>query len=189
MPRQVAPRFYRGPTEAISQVIADVNNNNKKLTTLWARGAFRAWVPDDKKRLHYVDGDLILQYRKPQDLRLIATKVGIGTVIDLGSSDRYFWCIVKPEVDTIWFGDYTKPVNAHVEIPIRPDLILDVLGIGDIDQNLLAQPMPVMKFDNEQDVYTITWHRRLPDRLAAEKEIWYDRKTKLPVRVLLYDEN
>jgi hypothetical protein len=186
----VKPRQrYRGPTEAIQEVVAQVNANNRKLGTLWARGAFRAWVPDDRKRIHYVDGDLILQYRKPQGLRLLATKVGVGTIIDLGSNDRNFWCLVKPEIDTMWVGDYNRPLNTRQNMPIRPDLILEVLGIGEINENLLAQPMPVLKFDGERDVYAITWNVRLPDRLAAEKEVWYDRRTKRPVRVTLYDEN
>jgi hypothetical protein len=121
-------------------------------------------------------------------LRVLATKVGLGTVIDLGSNDRRYWCLVKPEVNTMWIGDYTQPVSARTDMPIRPDLILDVLGISDIDQNLLAAPLPVMKFNHEADAYMITWHRRLPDRLAAEKEIWYDRQTKLPTHVSLFDE-
>jgi hypothetical protein len=181
--------MYRGPTEPIQEVVAGINQNNRKLNTLWARGDFSGAIPDEKKRIHHVDGDLILQYRKPQDLRLVANKFGVGTIIDLGSNDRNYWCIVKPEVDTMWVGDYTKPVAAsRQDIPIRPDLILEVLGIGEINQNLLAQPMPVMKFDGERDVYAVTWNVRLPDRLAAEKEVWYDRRTKLPVRVMLYDE-
>jgi len=33
------------------------------------------------------------------------------------------------------------------------------------------------------------WNVRVPDRYVAQKEVWYDRKTKLPIKVLLFDPN
>jgi hypothetical protein len=33
------------------------------------------------------------------------------------------------------------------------------------------------------------WGSPLPDRWAAQKEVWYDRETKLPRLVVLFDEN
>ena len=33
------------------------------------------------------------------------------------------------------------------------------------------------------------WNAKLPDRWVATKEVWYDRRTKLPFRVFLFDVN
>jgi hypothetical protein len=35
----------------------------------------------------------------------------------------------------------------------------------------------------------IVWNAPLSDRWAVQKEVWYDRATKLPVKVLLFDAN
>ncbi|MGF1633864.1 MAG: hypothetical protein ACFCVE_08460 [Phycisphaerae bacterium] len=94
------------------------------------------------------------------------------------------------------------------EVPIRPDLIIEVLGIGLIGPDLLTEPVPVMRFNNDADAYMLTWQRRAgadeagadaagPDAAGADggdgparwvpvKEIWYDRQTKLPEVVLLF---
>ena len=51
--------------------------------------------------------------------------------------------------------------------------------------------MPTMRFVNESDAYVLTWIKRAEsdERFVAVKEVWYDRRTKRPRRVLLYDEN
>src|SRR5262249_24483323 len=77
-------------------------------------------------------------------------------------------------------------INAD-EIPIRPDLILEVLGVQSIPVDLLKQPVPVLRFNNDNDAYMIVWNAQLADRWIAQKEVWYDRTTKLPKAVLLYD--
>jgi hypothetical protein len=48
-----------------------------------------------------------------------------------------------------------------------------------IPTNFLQQPSPVMLFNNDYDAYMILWTVMLPDRWVAQREIWYDRKTKL----------
>jgi hypothetical protein len=64
-----------------------------------------------------------------------------------------------------------------------------VLGIGAIDTDFTHEPAPVMRFNNDADAYMIVWSARLPDRWVAQREVWYDRATKLPRIVLLFDEN
>jgi hypothetical protein len=90
----------------------------------------------------------------------------------------------------MWWGSYASLDRVHTkEIPIRPDLMLEVLGVNDIDTNFKQQPAPVMVFNNDADSYMIRWQVTAPDRWIAQKEVWYDRKTYLPTHVLLFDEN
>jgi hypothetical protein len=89
-----------------------------------------------------------------------------------------------------WWGHYRNVGKPCAEtIPIRPDLIGEVLGIGQINTDLLQSPAPVLRFNNDLDVYMFVWSAKLADRWVAEKEVWYDRKTLKPLKVLLFDTN
>jgi len=44
-----------------------------------------------------------------------------------------------------------------------------------------------MRFSNFADAYIFVWNRLEGDHWVAVKEIWYDRTTKLPEMVLLFD--
>src|SRR3954452_22124525 len=69
--------------------------------------------------------------------------------------------------------------------------MLEGLGVGTINTNFREVPAPVMRFNDDSDVYMFVWNAPLEDpfgqRWAAQKEVWYDRATKLPVKVLLFD--
>jgi hypothetical protein len=97
---------------------------------------------------------------------------------------------VPVEVDTMWWG-YNRNIGRSCSraIPIQPESILQVLGVGQFDANLNQPPVPVMRFDAMADAYVFVWSRPLADRWAATREVWYDRATKRPTRVLLYDPN
>ncbi len=188
---------YYGPTEPMSQVVQAINANNAAIHTLWTDHTFRAWIHDDNKREHYVDGDGILLFRKmagggPHELLLQGHAI-IGQIFEIGSTsgpDAQYWVAVIPEVATEWWGSYKnigKPCSR--EIPIHPDLITEVLGIADFDTNFLQPPIPAMRFNNDQDAYMFTWNVPMRDRWVVQKEVWYDRATKLPKSVQLFDDS
>jgi hypothetical protein len=74
-------------------------------------------------------------------------------------------------------------------IPIRPDLVLEVLGIRPINTDFNAQPVPTMRYDNAADAYVFIFNLKAPDRWLAEKEVFYDRATLRPRKVILYEAN
>jgi len=49
--------------------------------------------------------------------------------------------------------------------------------------------VPTMRYDNAADAYVFIFNLKAPDRWLAEKEVWYDRATCRPRRVILYDAN
>lgn len=183
---------YLGPTDTMRQVVADINANNERLPSLWARHEFEATVVDERGKSRFVNGDGYLLFRQPRELRLIGKKPGVGNIFEIGSNDERFWLTIRPpnEPSEIWWGNYANLGKPCVEeIPIRPDLILEVLGVSRIETDFTREPAPTMRFNNDQDAYMFVWNVRGPDRWIAQKEVWYDRETKLPRLVNLFDEN
>jgi hypothetical protein len=180
--------WYSGPTEPMREVVRQINQNNLQLPTLWASHGYVATVVDDKKKTHTFSGEGALLYQGPRQMRLIGNKLGVGTIFEVGSTQDRFWLKLVPEVETLWWGHYRHLGKPCADaIPLRPDLVGEVLGVAVIDTDFNALPVPVMRFDHERDVYVFTWNARLPDRWFAVKEVWYDRQTKRPLRVMLYD--
>ncbi len=181
---------YDGPTETMAQVVAAFNQNNQRLATLWAYHDFRATIVDDKDKTHFVSGNGALLYKAPRGFKLVGTRPVVGNIFEIGSTEEHYWLKLLPEVDTMWWGTYRNLGRPCArEIPLRPDLVLEVLGVATVNSNFKELPAPTMRFDNEADAYVLVWNSPLPDRWVAIKEIWYDRKTRLPQRVLLYDEH
>ncbi len=184
------PAPYTGPTDPMAKVVADINANNSKIPTLYAHHYYEADIVDEKHNNHHVSGDGVLLYMAPMSMRLRGNAV-IGNVVDIGSNPETFWLKLSPEAgDTMWWGSYANfgRINlGNTEIPIRPDMVLDVLGFKTIDKDLTGMPAPTMRFDPYADAYVFVWNDRLADRWAALREIWYDRATKLPKLVLIYD--
>src|SRR5690606_34064176 len=76
------------------------------------------------------------------------------------------------------------------EMPVRPDLVGEVLGIGEFADNLLEEPAPVMRFNPDAWAYMFVWSApsRQGDRRYAVKEVWYHVNDLRPIKVLLFDE-
>jgi len=183
-----APKGYFGETLPIDQVIAGINRNNDQLPSLWARHEFEATVVDPQShKSHFVNGFGTLLYRRPDSLRLVAKKE-LTDLFDTGCDGKNFWFRLVPEQDTFWWGTFANLGNSGEKaIPVRPDAILEVLGIRPINPDLTAEPVPVLRFNNDADAYMLVWQSRLGDHWVAQKEIWYDRATLHPMLVLLFD--
>jgi hypothetical protein len=180
---------YYGPTQTLSQVIGQVNANNAKITTLRAAHSFEATLVDDKGKSRSFSGDGYLLFTKPA--KLLLTAGGIIKYFEIGSNDDTYWFTAYPdEVSTQWYGRKDRLTDESArQIPIRPDLLLEVLGVSEINDDFLAPPVPVMRFNNDARAYMFTWNRPLTNRWVAEKEVWYDVDTKLPKLILLFDAN
>jgi hypothetical protein len=181
---------YDGPTASLAEVVSTVNANNNRIKTLWASGDFEAWIRDDKGQSQHIDGDLLLASRKPTDLRMYGQGAGMR-FFDVGSNSTQFWFYVPYEkIDTMWWGEYANIANLDSNaIPIRPDLLIEVLGVNDLAIDLLKQPIPAMRFDAMDDEYLVDFHTILSDRMIVQKEVAYDRKTLLPQHVTFFDPN
>jgi hypothetical protein len=184
------PKAYFGPTDRMAAVVAAVNANNAKLPTLWAEVAKARYdFVNDKGRRdsETLDGGVLLYQQSPRSVRLVGDAL-IGHVLELGSNQDVYWLSIKVGPDTAWWGHYEnlgKPCSES--LPIRPDLLFEVLGVSAFNPDLTAMPAPVMRFNPDADAYTFVWVLPCQDRYVATGEVWYDRKTKRPRVVVLYD--
>ncbi|HEY0008842.1 MAG TPA: hypothetical protein VGB55_08975 [Tepidisphaeraceae bacterium] len=179
---------YTGPTDPLDVVVANINARNARIDALWCAGGFSANLIDPQtKDITSGDGDLTMLYMPRRNLRLRG-KVLTETVFDIGSNEDRYWLIIPNRADTMWWG-YHRLLNQTGSnlLPVRPDLLTEVLAVGAIDTDLLKEPFPVMRFNNDQDAYMFTWQVQMPGRWAVQKEVWYDRKTLLPRLVLLFN--
>ncbi|MGD0461616.1 MAG: hypothetical protein ABSB74_03915 [Tepidisphaeraceae bacterium] len=178
---------YFGDTLTLGQLVERVNENNQKLPTLWARERFEAAIVDrPKNKTTHIDGYGNLLFTGPNQMKLTA-KNEVADLFEMGSDGARFWLYEKHD-QVFWWGKYSdlEKVN-EAEIPVRPDMVMEVLGIRPLDADLLRLPAPVMRFNSASDAYMIDWQIQTPDHWAALKEIWYDRQTLLPNRVMLFD--
>jgi len=182
------PKGYFGPTLSIDKLIEAVNRNNSQLPTLWAHHDFEATVVDAKAhKSRFVNGYGTLLYQDPASLRLVAKKE-VTDLFDMGSDGTHYWLRLVPDQDTFWWGSFSDLDNAATEqIPIRPDLIIEVLGVRPISTSLMQAPVPVLRFNHDADAYMLVWQVPRGGHWAAQKEIWYDRATLHPTLILLFD--
>jgi hypothetical protein len=178
---------YFGETLTLPELVARVNENNSKLPTLWAREKFEAEIVDRKKnKTNRIDGYGNLLFTEPNRMKLTA-KNEVADLFEMGSDGARFWLWEKHD-QIFWWGNYADldKVDA-AEIPVRPDMVMEVLGIRPLDVDLLKQPAPVLRFNNASDAYMVDWQIQTADHWAVLKEIWYDRQTFLPSKVMLFD--
>jgi hypothetical protein len=192
-PPPVIHPAYIGPTDSMDAVVADINHNNAGVPTLWTALSFTARFHDDKKQLQTESGDGALSYSRPISLRLTGNDAAAGPVFDLGSNEQEFWVKLRTSISSsnfFWGHQANIGKPCCQPLPIDPQLVIEVLGISLYNTNFLQQPVPVMRFDNDNDgSYILDFNVKGPDRWITEKEIWYTRQRKLPAKVLLYDDN
>jgi hypothetical protein len=188
-PRKVA---WTGPTHSMNDVVARINANNQRIQTLYMNHSFAAELvertKDGKPRTTKIDGDGVIMYQAPDNLYMNGRHPIGGKLFSLGCNPQEYWLAVDQEkVDAIWFGRMENIGKPCVkDIPLRPDLLMEVLGVFTIDPNFARYPAPVMKFNNDEDAYMFTWILPQADRFVAMKEVWYDRKTLRPRLVNLF---
>ena len=186
-------KFYDGPTQSLGDVVTRINANNDRLKTLYLTHDFAAQIVEKTKagktRKTDVDGRGVIMYQAPDNLYMNGRHPLAGKIFEIGCNPEAYWLGVPQEkVDTVWHGRMEhlgKPCAQP--IPIRPDLLMQVLGVSTIDPNLARFPAPVMRFNNDEDAYMLTWIAPDVDRFIAKREVWYDRKTMYPRLVNLFD--
>jgi hypothetical protein len=185
-PTTTRPTIYTGPTEALDVVLAKINANNSRITTVAGSGTFLALLGEEQKSLN---GQITLLHTKPDKLWLRLNKDLAGEVLIAGANDEKWWLSAFGDIDTTYYGTPTRAASADPRLPISPELIADVLAVATLNLDLLAQPVPTMRFNPDYDCYMLTWHVPITDRWVTLREVWYDRGSLQPKMVWLFDRN
>src|SRR4051812_26403091 len=145
------PEGCWGPTASMSELVARINANNKAIPTLYARQEIQADLYDkSRNKSFYVNssGDVFL--RKPRELLLRGRHDLAGKIFEIGSTQDVFWFTVYGNQDERYWGNYKNIAKPCMEeMPVRPDLIGEVLGIPEIATNFLEPPFPTMRFNHD----------------------------------------
>jgi hypothetical protein len=178
---------YYGPTLSLGELVGRINENNGKISSLWAREHFEGTIVDRaNNKSARIDGYGNLLYTGPNQMKLTA-KNELVTLFEMGSDGQRFW-LYEDHDQVFWWGEFSAIGNMDsAEIPVRPDMVMEILGVRPVDPSLLHEPAPTMRFSNFSDAYMVDWLEPAGDHWVVVKEIWYDRRTLLPQRVLLFD--
>ncbi|HSZ54788.1 MAG TPA: hypothetical protein VK797_03960 [Tepidisphaeraceae bacterium] len=169
-------------------VVNAINANNLRIPTLWASLNYSATIMDNGKAHSVTSDDGILLYSHPRDFRLIGKKEFVGTVFDMGANENEFWLEVVPGVNQLWWGRFKDlEKTGPAKLPVDPEAVGEVLSVNTVDSDFLHQPVPVMQYDGAADCYVFQFNYQAPDRWFAQKQMWYERATLRPRRVVLYD--
>lgn len=183
-------------TFSLQELIEQINSANARIQSLYLESeggaGFEATLRESRDQTaRFVNGDIVAIYLAPDKLRLKGKKAGAGDVFDLGSDGERFW-LHLPTEKQLYTGTFEGlDPEAARELPVRPDLVLEVLGIAPLDSDLLRTPAPMLRFNPDSDVYMLTYAETVegpPPRWVIVKEVWYDRQTLLPKLVVIFND-
>lgn len=180
-------------TLTLAELTEEVNRNNRAITSLWASGYFEASLREEREGpVTSVNGDLTLMYLADDRLLIRAKKPGID-VFELGSNGETFW-LALPTENLLYIGSFANlDPEATARLPVRPDLVLEVLGVTPLPSDLLAPPVPMLRYNPDNSAYMLTFAEPLDGgahpRWQVVKEAWYDRETLLPSNIILFDRD
>ena len=190
-----APYVRPEQTLSLAELIERINSANAQIRSLYLESeggaGFEANLRESRQQsARFVNGDIVAIYLAPDKLRLKGKKAGAGDVFDLGSNGERFW-LHLPTEKLLYTGSFDGlDPEAARQLPVRPDLVLEVLGIVPLESDLLKTPAPMLRVNPDSDVYMLTYAEPVdgpPPRWSIVKEVWYDRQTLLPKLVVLFD--
>lgn len=175
------------PEESLEVVVGRVNENNARVDFI-LRGVGKAdgkYLRADGK-LEPFHQDAKLLFRKPRDLYLELEHSLGEDIMQIGSNSREFWVWKKIRDDRYWWGEHDQlDPHEYAELPIRPDQLVDVIGLGDLPTTVDPRTGPLFEVLPER--YQLTF-------LASDgsgppypaKRVMVDRRPPYLVREVFY---
>ena len=174
----------------VRQAIEPVNENAARLSTgLKATGSVRGQVVVADGRKHRFDLSGKLLVIPPRHLRFDVQNALGHTEFLLGSNADTFWLHVGRDDDTFRFGRYATPDEERtVDLPIRPDWMIEALGLNALPADTTGVNGPVQIIERErQRLLFISYDSEGQGRIR--KEHWLSRyEPRLIERVVFRDQ-
>lgn len=189
--RGLTPSPPAGPL-TVDEAIARVNRNAQAMDFLLRAGGITAEVRFRQRdeviaqRLH---GTML--FRKPRDLYLKLTHpLGTGArgTIEAGSNDEEFWLWEKLDRRRYSWGRHDQMIQAHeADLPLRPDLLVEVLGLRPLPTEFGGPQGPVRWIGTRS--HELIFLKNDPQRgLVISKTIDIARTPPYLVRSVVYFE-
>jgi hypothetical protein len=184
------PRLNPPGLLTMNEVAAAINANNQRIPSLWATLNYSATIKADRQTHSVASDDGVLLYMQPGFFRLNGKKEFVGTVFDMGINDTELWLEIVPGIKQLqWWTLKGLTSEGTTGIPVDPRAIGQVLAVSLIGPNFLSTPVPVMHYEGLSDSYVFNFDEQGPEHWFVQKQIWYDRLTLRPRRLMLYDAN
>lgn len=173
--------------EPIEVVVRRVNQNNGAMDFV-LRGVGSAsgrYLKSNGKTEPFSQSAKLL-YRRPRDLYLKLEHTLGEDVMEIGSNQGEFWVWKRIDNDVYWWGrhDQMDP-QAEADLPIRPDHLVEVIGLGDLP--VQADPVRGPLFEVLPERYQFTFlDNRGGGALRAAKRVRVDRRPPFLVREVDY---
>jgi len=173
------------PPAPLAEVVARVNANNQRVEGVYgAHCALAGVLSDENGRARRVDMQGPLRYGKPRqfylDLKAFGGLAGGATI---GSNaERYWVAIDGGELDNFVWGKYEHLDEPDVrEFPLRPDLLMEALGVNPLPAARGGLLEPVRRSSSDYD--ELIYLRFTEDgRLVIDREYYLDRRPPFLIR-------
>ncbi|UCF35026.1 MAG: hypothetical protein JSV78_06905 [Phycisphaerales bacterium] len=182
------PRQPMVPPDPIpmDRAIETVNANSQRIsTTLRARGPVTGHftTPEGDKKSYDLDGFLF--YLPPRNLRFNLKSIA-GSEFLVGSNETHYWFVNERE--SYYYcrphGESRMVPDGH-PLPVRPDQMIEALGLSRIEPEGTLGPAPVHRVVNDyQQLLFVT--SDASERIILEKEYWLDRRPPRLVRRIIF---
>jgi len=179
------PATTRIPFAPISkgESVRIVNDNLARIDgTLKASGTVDGFFTGEtgRKRSYHLDGTLF--YLAPKYLRFDLKKFGDRQIL-LGSNEWSYWYYSKDD-DTYRCGRHDAPQDWPADIPVRPDRIVDALGLSRIQSG--DPPTRLLQRVVEDYQQLLFVESDGSTGVTIEKEYWVDRYAPQLVRRVIF---
>ena len=172
----------------IDETIRAVNDNLPGAQAgLKARGRVTVDVTDASGARHrrFLDGTLLII--PPRHVRFDMTVLG-KTQILLGSNADAFWFYLRQDEGTLRWGHHDRARHSQpAGMPIRPDMIIEALGLSRLDRETAGPRGPVQRIEPQYQQLLYLDHDEVGQGYI-EKEYWIERVPDgRPRRILFRD--
>lgn len=182
-PETVRPTL--APDVPKSVVIARVNENADAMDFLLRAGGVSAtgeYLREGHRESFHLTGTLL--YRKPMNLYLKLEH--IGGSIEAGSNDQEFWFWEKIDTPRYCWGMHElMPDDVEADIPLRPDLLVEILGFGGLPPDTTGPQGPLF-WVGPQHCELVFMDRDDNDQLYITKTVDLDRAEPFLVRSVVF---
>lgn len=176
------------PPEPWDVVLERVNANSRKMDFLLraipANAAGRLTLDDGRQETFDLPAKLL--FRKPRGLFLQLEHALFGK-IEIGSNDEEFWTWIQFDEPRYWWGRHDLIASGTAtDMPIRPDHLVDVLGLSDLPEQTGGPLGPIPWLGSNRYELNFLGRDPVTEQLYYTRSVDIDRREPFLIREVVY---